>query len=206
MKERQRRATPQVVRDLHTVMGVALFLVLFASCTARYANVREITSIQGERLVIVSKERADQADQLGYIDHQNHLLLADFEIDCRTKIGAVIWSPSGKYFLVESFGEGDQGISIYEFAALQEAEARDVGLIDGRFLAYRELDPYRHGLSQMKWIDDETLQFQSVGDFNKFDKELRRGYVPGDSDDDGPGKTWRWNIKTDRFESVMSVK
>jgi hypothetical protein len=182
-------------------MGVALLLVLLASCSSRRANVREIASVPDVRIVII---REDQIDQLGYIDHQNNVILV-VETDCLAKIDAVMWSPSGKYFLVESTGEGDQHICIYEFAVLQAEDEREFGLI-GRFPAYRELDPYRHGLSQMKWIDDETLQFQSVGDFNKFDKELRRGYVPDDSDDDGPGKTWRWNIKTDRFESAMPVK
>ena len=85
--------------------------------------------------------------------------------------------------LIESYGEGHQFISIYDVEVLVDHHD-DSQMIP----AVSTLDPYPYGFANMKWVNDNTVQFESVADFPVFDKVLRRGKY-SDIADEGP-RTW----------------
>jgi hypothetical protein len=109
----------------------------------------------------------------------------------------LLFSPSGKKVLIESYGEGHQFISVYSVDELvdkydmQGAWIEPIGI----------LDPYPSSFWNIRWVDDGRIRFSSISDFHEFDSDTRRGKPCPDEDDDVE-RTWRWCIDTDTFEEV----
>jgi hypothetical protein len=181
--------------NIYLMPLVTLSLAL-ASCTSRYSNIQEYPSKTGDCVVVIEKMFNDS---IGYVGSNGELVLPYNTFDCCGSIGNIIWSPSGKYFIIESYGEGDQVISIYDFKGILAIEDERTNCDNGIMPAYRRLDPYRHALNKITWVDDDTISFQSIGDFTDFDYQSRRGKVTDESADKGIVYNWTWDIKNDKF-------
>ena len=135
---------------------------------------------------------------IGFVDQEGELTMITSGLDTLGQIESIRPSTGASRVLIESYGEGHQFISIYDVAVLIEQHAGAE-----RVPAVRTLDPYPYGFGNMQWIDDNTLQFDSVMDFNQFDAELRRGKY-SDGVDDETVRTWKWRIAEDKFEEIRS--
>ena len=177
-------------------MSRRLILLLAAfggsCCRTQYENVRVFpVSGQGCSGFVVVEQ--DWHYPIGYVDAEDHLILITADLNVLGQIEAVRPSPTGRRVLIESYGEGHQFISVYDVDALVEHHA-DSTMIP----ATGTLDPYPGALGNLKWVDDDTLQFESVSDFHVFDRESRRGGWPPESEVEEL-RIWGWSIREDRF-------
>ena len=136
---------------------------------------------------------------IGFVDQKGELTMITSGLDTLGQIESIRPSPGASRVLIESYGEGHQFISIYDVAVLIGEQHAGAEMVP----AVRTLDPYPYGFDNMEWIDDNTLQFDSVSDFNHFDAELRRGKY-SDGVEDETVRTWKWRIAEDRFEEIRS--
>jgi hypothetical protein len=179
--------------------GLAFLAVLLASCggSRPYGNVTEYRASTGATLVVI---RRQWDDRVAYLDGEDRLVLLERELAIRGTIEDILWSPSGTRCLIESYGEGDQGIAVYDWATIRAAG--ESGGDGSTAPAWRSLDPYLHGLRDIAWIDDGHLRFRSTGDFDRFDRESRRAeYVVSD---DRPEhlRSWIWDLERDEFRAA----
>lgn len=179
----------------------ATLLVIAAtvcSCQTMPGNVRTFPiQADGCREFIVVVQ--DWQYPIGFVDQEGKLTMITSGLDTLGQIESIRPSPGSTRVLIESYGEGHQFISIYDVAVLIGEEHAGAEMLP----AVRTLDPYPYGFSNMKWINDNTLQFDSVSDFNHFDAELRRGKYSGDVDDETV-RTWKWKIAKDQFKEIRS--
>jgi len=168
-----------------------------SSCQTLPGNVRTFpVNADGCREFIVVVQ--DWNYPIGFIDHDGKLTMITSGLNTLGQIDSIRPSPESSRVLIESHGEGHQFISIYDVAVLVKQYA-GVEMVP----AVKTLDPYPYAFSNMKWIDSNTLQFDSVSDFNHFDAELRRGKYSGDVDDETV-RTWKWQIAEDKFEEIRT--
>jgi hypothetical protein len=180
----------------------AVLTILSCSDDRGFVATKSYISRQGETMVAMSRAGDDpDGDSISYVDDRQQLIACDGLLQRSVRIDDIIWSPSGRYFLIESHGEGDQSIDIYEIAAIRN----EIGLrrrsSNNELPPYREIDPYCHGLDDIRWVDDDTIVFTSTGNFLKFDRESRRGEYtdPTTGEILDISKSWIWHVAADSF-------
>lgn len=134
---------------------------------------------------------------MGFVTAGGELRIVQAELDTMMQVSGFIGSPKGSRVLIESHGEGHPYWTVYAVDALI---AEDLALGEPP-KAVGILDPYPYAFSDPAWVDEDTLQFGSVSDFGRFDKELRRGSYDPDLSDEAT-RTWRWHLPTDTFTEV----
>jgi hypothetical protein len=182
-----------------TAMKRTFFMIstfLFAaSCFQRFNNLHTFTVNHDKcKGFFVIADRWDHS--LGYIDEDGNLRLIRAEIDRLGAITDIIISPESKKAIIDSNGEGVQHISVYGISDLvDDAEPE-------RIKPVRTLDLYPTCCWNIRWIDEDCIEFASDADFREFDKELRRGKYT--DMEDQPEWTWRWHLNADSFEETRS--
>ena len=175
--------------------GGRLILLVAALCTSccrtQYENVR-VFPVNGQGCSAFVVVEQDWRYPLGYVDADRRLTLMTADLNVLGQIEAITPSPTGRRVLIESYGEGHQFISVYDVDALVEHHA-DSTMIP----AAGTLDPYPGTFTNPKWVDDDTLQFESVSDFQVFDRASRRGGWPPESEVEEL-RIWEWSIREDR--------
>jgi hypothetical protein len=194
------RSVEALVGNSHMKNWATLLVmaVTVCSCQSMPRNVRTFPiQADGCREFIVVVQ--DWHYPIGFVDREGNLTMITSGLDTLGQIESIRPSPGSTRVLIESYGEGHQFLSIYDVAVLIGEEHASTEMLP----AVRTLDPYPYGFHKMKWIDDNTLQFDSVSDFNHFDTASRRGKYSGDLDDETV-RTWKWKIAEDRFEEIGS--
>jgi hypothetical protein len=129
----------------------------------------------------------------GFIDKDNNLTLIKTKLKIFGQIESLLFSPSEKKMIIESFGDGRQYLSVYCVADLIDHYDEPTGISP-----INTLDPYPYELWDIKWINNNCIQFSSYSDFSFFDKKRRRGKYSRHLNDNIK-RTWRWNINSDTF-------
>ncbi len=177
------------VMNLTKITALALPIFL-CSCSGRYSNVIEYPSHQGDAIVVIKR---GFTDTVSYKDKESNLLILDKLEGVLGIIDDVKWSPDGDYVLIESYGEGNQWISIYDTDAIKTNDE------NSEISESRYLDPYLHQLTQITWVANNKISFLSPGDFSQFDFELRRGKIDSNNFDQIPNAHWLWDVSSDTF-------
>ncbi len=180
----------------------ALFLLgmlCLPACRTQFQNVRkfDVTHDKCKAFVVI---RQDWNYSLGFVDQDDRLILIKAELDVLGQMETIWTSPSGEKVIIESYGEGHQFISVYDVSSLVERYDQSK-MID----PISTLDPYPYAFGNIRWINDDTIEYSSPSDFSNFDKELRRGKYSPDVDEETE-HTWQWNIKRDKFQRVDSQR
>jgi len=176
-----------------------LVALVICSCRTQFKNVRTFpVDRNGCRAFLVVEQ--DWHYPLGYIDGEGNLRMITADLNTLGQIEAIRPSPGGRRVLIESYGEGHQFISVYDIQTLIQRH------VDSEMIpALGTLDPYPGAFAKVKWVDDDTLEFESVSDFHEFDSKLRRGRYSGDVED-GTMRTWRWRTLDDTFTEMRSQR
>lgn len=127
-------------------------------------------------------------------------------------IVVILLSPGKDKVLFLSAGEGHPEITVYSMGQMLrmadralEFDSWDEQVKEMKVRCLTRLDPYPGLCFQPKWLDKNTIEFESCGiDFRVFDKELRRGKEARDLDYPG-SQIWRWNIENDTFVLVSNT-
>jgi hypothetical protein len=183
------------MRIIKTLLLLSIFCL--TACQTQFKNVRsfDIKHKMCKAFVVV---RQDWNYPLGFIDQEDRLTLIQADLDTLGQIETIWPSPSGQRVIIESYGEGHQFITVYDVSVLIERydQSKMIEPIS-------TLDPYPYAFDNIKWIDDDRIQFSSPSDFTVFDKGLRRGKYSPD-EDDKIERIWQYNIKTDTFREMKS--
>lgn len=179
-----------------TMRTKSLFLFLISlslmSCRTHFRNMR-IFEVDHEACKAFVVIKQDWSYPVGFVDREDRLIMIHAGLDTLGQVTSFWLSPSHHRVMIESFGEGHQFITIYDIDAIVRDYESD------RLKPIKTLDPYPGIFWDIKWIDDDHIQFSSPADFNQFDDELRRGLYP---EDDEADRTWQWNIVTDTFKKI----
>ncbi|MBM4149207.1 MAG: hypothetical protein FJ224_09190 [Lentisphaerae bacterium] len=185
---------------VHARTALPLVLLLLTSCATNpavmpYGNV-ELVPVKNPDCSAFIVIRQDWNHRLGFVDADNNLTIITADLDANGAIEAVLPSPDCGKVLILSSGEGHQFLAIYEVITILDGYDSP-----GALPAMTTLDPYPDSLADIRWIDENTLEFMSALDLVSFDPEQRRGEWPLDSEAP-PARKWLWHLRFDCFEEA----
>ena len=181
---------------------VILMLGLLSSCTTTppFKNMKMFPVNHPDCKAFVIIEQGFSYP-LGFVDREDNLRIIRSTLQGMSQLNELIYSPDGEKVIIESYGEGHQMLNVYHVSGLltrfdQEEEEEEIGY----------LDPYPYAFDKMRWVDNDTIAFESSSDFYEFDKDNRRGSYDRMDESDEIYREWHWDLETDTFNPSDPVE